>query len=172
MAQALQQRPQMRDEVQLRGSGQRRLCGLREEARGSRVWSVGLSRVGWGGRETLWAAAGRPARTCAGAGRSLLSWSEAPMKAVSVPRAAIMKCHKLGDLNNRNLPSYSLEARGLKLRLGRALPLPLAVAPAPRARGSLLCPASVFTGPPPLLCLCISIFSCSKDTQRVGLGWP
>lgn len=162
----------MRDEVQLRGSGQRRLCGLREEARGSRVWSVGLSRVGWGGRETLWAAAGRPVRTCAGAGRSLLSWSEAPMKAVSVPRAAIMKCHKLGDLNNRNLPSYSLEARGLKLRLGRALPLPLAVAPAPRARGSLLCPASVFTGPPPLLCLCISIFSCSKDTQRVGLGWP
>lgn len=106
------------------------------------------------------------------AGRSLLSWSEAPMKAVSVPRAAIMKCHKLGDLNNRNLPSYSLEARGLKLRLGRALPLPLAVAPAPRARGSLVCPASVFTGLPPLLCLCVSIFSCSKDTHRVGLGWP
>lgn len=93
------------------------------------------------------------------------------MKGVSVPRTAIMTCHELGDLNNRNLLSHRLEARGLKVRLGRALPLPLAVAPAPRARGSLVFPASVFTGPPPL-CLCVSVFSCSKDAHCVALGRP
>ena len=65
------------------------------------------------------------------------------MKVVSVPRAAIMKCHKLGDLNNRNLPSHCLEARGLKVRLGRALPLPLAVSLAPRlAAASCVLPPS------------------------------
>ena len=89
------------------------------------------------------------------------------MKVVSVPWAAIMKCHKLGDLNNRNLPSHSLEARGPKVRLGRALPLPLAVALAPRARGSLVCPASVFTGPPPF---CVSAPPSSALTHCVGLG--
>ena len=45
----LQQRPQMQDEVLLRGSGQRRLCGFLE-ACGSRVWRVSGTQprgAGW-----------------------------------------------------------------------------------------------------------------------------
>lgn len=128
---------------------------------------LGLSHVGWGGWETLWATAGRAGRTRAGPGRSLLSCSEAPVKGVSVPWAAVMTCHKLGDLNNRNLLSHRLEARGLKVRLGRARPLPLAVGPqqsrAPRLR---------LHGAASPLCLCVSVFSCSKDAHCVALGWP
>lgn len=90
---------------------------------------------------------------------------------ITLLRLLLTKYDKTGDLNNRNLLSHRLEARGLKVRLGRALPLPLAVAPAPRARGSLVLPASVFTGPPPL-CLCVSVFSCSKDAHCVALGQP
>lgn len=128
---------------------------------------LGLSHVGWGGREALGATAGRAGRTPAGPGRSLLSGSEAPVKGVSVPWAAIMTCHKLGDLNNRNLLSHHLEARGLKVRLGRALPLPFAVAPVPGASGSLVLPASVFTGPPPL-CVSVSLSSPAPRTPTMS----